>query len=85
MDLGLKGRSVVVTGGSGGIGRAITAAFGREGARVAITFRVNESGAEEAAARVRAEGGEAMTSGLSSVTSPPISCACWPVPRTERR
>ncbi len=36
MDLGLGGKVVVVVGGARGIGAAIAAEFGREGARVAI-------------------------------------------------
>lgn len=36
MELGLKGKSVIVTGGASHIGRAITLTFAREGANVAI-------------------------------------------------
>ena len=35
MDLGLSGKTVVVTGGSGGIGRGLVLEFAREGANVA--------------------------------------------------
>jgi NAD(P)-dependent dehydrogenase (short-subunit alcohol dehydrogenase family) len=34
MDLGLKGKTVIVTGGSGGIGRGLVLEFAREGANV---------------------------------------------------
>lgn len=55
MDLELQGKRVVVTGGSRGIGRAITKTFLDEGARVAICAR-GEAALAEAAAELAAFG-----------------------------
>ena len=54
----LKGQAVVVTGGGGGIGRAIARAFAGAGASV-IVGDLGDS-AEAAAAAIRAEGGRAV-------------------------
>jgi 3-oxoacyl-[acyl-carrier protein] reductase len=59
MDAGLTDRVVVVTGGSSGIGRAAALAFGREGARVALTYRTNEAGATACVAEIEGTGGTA--------------------------
>lgn len=48
MDLQLKGRSVIVTGSSSNIGRAIALGFAREGAKVAIAD-IDEPGAQRVA------------------------------------
>ena len=52
----LAGRTVLVTGGSSGIGKAIAIAAARAGADVAITYRVNAAGAEEVQRAVGALG-----------------------------
>ena len=39
MDLGLNGRVVVVTGGTGALGRAVVARLLSEGARPVVTWR----------------------------------------------
>jgi len=56
MDLGLKGKAAIVTGGTQGIGRATALMLAREGASVAIAARGREL-LEQAAADIRAAGG----------------------------
>lgn len=46
-DSGLAGKSVIVTGGSRGIGRAIVEAFAAEGAAVTFLFRTDHAAAQE--------------------------------------
>ncbi len=51
MDLGLAGKTVIITGGSGGIGRGLVLEFAREGANVVSASRDDATGrklAEEA-------------------------------------
>lgn len=59
MELGLKDAAVLVTGGSSGIGRATAVAYGREGARVAITYNSRKDAAEKVATEIEAAGGTA--------------------------
>ena len=56
----LDGKSALITGGGGGIGRATALAFAREGARLAVAD-FNEQAAAETVAQVNAAGGQAMT------------------------
>lgn len=59
MDLGLKDKVALVTGGSRGIGRAIAEALAREGAKVCFTYTSNEAAAQETVAAIEAAGGSA--------------------------
>ena len=59
MSESLKGRLALVTGGSRGIGRAITLDLTRRGAAVAFSYLRNADAAEETLAAVRAQGGVA--------------------------
>jgi 3-oxoacyl-[acyl-carrier protein] reductase len=56
MDLGLRGRVALVSGGSKGIGKAIAACFAREGAKVALCARTEEE-VKKTAATIAEESG----------------------------
>ncbi|GAA1858917.1 SDR family NAD(P)-dependent oxidoreductase [Asanoa iriomotensis] len=60
MDLGLNGKVVFLTGGSGGIGATTARMLGEEGARVALTYRDGRDAAEKVAADIEGGGGTAM-------------------------
>jgi 3-oxoacyl-[acyl-carrier protein] reductase len=52
MDLGLDGRTVIVTGASGGLGRHIARGFAAEGADVVLTYHTAKSDAEQLAKEI---------------------------------
>jgi len=56
----LAGKSALITGGGGGIGRATALAFAREGARLAVADIAAEA-AEQTVALVNQAGGQAMS------------------------
>jgi 3-oxoacyl-[acyl-carrier protein] reductase len=71
MDLGLKGKIVLITGASRGLGYATALELSREGARVAINSRSPEK-VQAAADRITAETGGEVLALPGDVTDPEV-------------
>lgn len=56
----LQKKVAIVTGGSRGIGRAISLGLARQGAKVIVSFRKDEKSADDTVALIRQENGEAI-------------------------
>jgi 3-oxoacyl-[acyl-carrier protein] reductase len=58
--MSLRGRTVLITGGSRGIGKGIAFCLGREGARVTISYRSNKTAAQNTLRQLQAQGIESL-------------------------
>mgnify|MGYP002632866939 CR=1 FL=1 len=59
-ELDFTGKRLLITGGSGDIGRAIATAFAKRGARIAFTYFSSHEGMEKTVAAVEAAGSDAL-------------------------
>ncbi len=68
MDLGLKGKGAIVTGGSLGIGTAVAIGLAREGVDVAVNYRRHDTEAKQVVAEIEKLGrkGLAVKADVSS-------------------
>jgi 3-oxoacyl-[acyl-carrier protein] reductase len=60
VNLGLKGKGTIVTGGSLGIGAAIAIELGREGANVAVNYRRHDTEAKQVVAEIEKLGSKGL-------------------------
>lgn len=58
--MGMKGTTVIVTGGNTGIGREIALSFGHKGANVVVNYIVNEDAAIDTVSHIKNLGGDAI-------------------------
>ncbi len=72
-------RTVLITGGSRGIGRAIALAFGKAGYQVAVNYCSNKAKAEEAVAAITGLGGRAIALQADVADSAQVQAMCQAV------
>lgn len=71
----LEGRVALVTGGSRGIGRAISVALARAGAFVVVNYRGNEAAANETLGEIERAGGKGVAMGFDVADAAAVDAA----------
>jgi 3-oxoacyl-[acyl-carrier protein] reductase len=75
IESGLAGKTVLVTGGSRGIGRAIVERLAADGADVTFFYRGNSAAANDVVAAVTASGGKAVAEQVDITDVPAVTAA----------
>jgi 3-oxoacyl-[acyl-carrier protein] reductase len=73
VDLGLRDRVVLITGGGGGAGPTLARAFAAEGAAVAVHYRSSAGRAQTVAAAIHDAGGRAVAVAADLGSTPDVS------------
>ena len=85
MDLGLDGKTSLVTGASGGIGAATAQLLAEEGANVVVGYNQNETGAAQTAGLVRGAGRQAWLCRMDVTQIEEVNQAFAALPDSARR
>jgi len=72
MDLNLKGKCAIITGGSRGVGKAISLALAQEGVNVIVNYNKNEASASEVINHIINNGGKALA--IKADIGNPVEC-----------
>jgi 3-oxoacyl-[acyl-carrier protein] reductase len=83
VDLGLRGKTALVTGASSGIGAATADLLAQEGAHVIVSYSSNRRGAEQTAARVQAHGRNALLLEMDVSQAPMVEAAVKDLPSLD--